>query len=465
MAHLFPGDADEHGAVILCGAAEHKGKTTLLARELILAVDGVDYVPGTRGYRHLKGEFVTHQIRRAKDLGLAYIAVHNHGGHDSVSFSDPDLASHERAYPTLTKLSSRPVGALVCALNAVAGDIWHPDGSRSSVGATTIIGSAKVVLTPEPVRQTGDLRDQFDRQALLFGSTGQSELSASTVVVVGCGGVGMLLIEYLARLGVGRLVVVDPDVVEPSNLPRLPGASRLDAMAHIDRDGIPEWMRAQVRRLAKPKVRVARRIARRANHAVELVSIRGDIADDAVAQCLRGADFVFLAADTMLARDVVNQYAYQYLVPTLQVGSKVVVAPTSGDVTDVFAVVRHVGFGPGCMRCNGLIDPVGLSEESLADAAQAERQRYVDDPDVAVPSVITLNSTGASFAANDFMLSTVGLGGAQPAHRVLRNRPVGQMGIHVTTMDPDPSPGCPVCSTSEGSTFARGDAMDLPTRI
>ncbi|MEJ7721798.1 MAG: hypothetical protein WKF58_15855 [Ilumatobacteraceae bacterium] len=41
-----------------------------------------------------------------------------------------------------------------------------------------------------------------------------------------------------------------------------------------------------------------------------------------------------MAADTMLARDVVNQIAYQYLVPTLQVGSKVVVDPESGAVID-----------------------------------------------------------------------------------------------------------------------------------
>ena len=60
---------------------------------------------GTRGYRHLTGEFVTHLIRRARDEKLVYLAVHNHGGTDTVSFSRTDLQSHERGYPTLLGLT------------------------------------------------------------------------------------------------------------------------------------------------------------------------------------------------------------------------------------------------------------------------------------------------------------------------------------------------------------------------
>jgi hypothetical protein len=53
LAHLFPGDNDEHGAVITTGIAVSGRGVRLLARELHLAVDGVDYVPGKRGYRML----------------------------------------------------------------------------------------------------------------------------------------------------------------------------------------------------------------------------------------------------------------------------------------------------------------------------------------------------------------------------------------------------------------------------
>ena len=47
-----------------------------------------------------------------------------------------------------------------------------------------------------------------------------------------------------------------------------------------------------------------------------------------------------------------------------------------------------------CLSCNGLIDPVRLSEEALGDPEQLANQRYVDDPDVQAPSVITINDMG-----------------------------------------------------------------------
>lgn len=465
MAHLFPGDGDEHGAVLLCGSVRTANGTRLLLREVVPAIDGTDYIPGIRGYRHLTGEFVTTQIRRAKDQRLVYLAVHNHGGADSVGFSRPDLNSHERAYPTLLRLTGRPVGALVCARASVAGDIWLPGGTRAQLQRVDVVGTRRLVLTPSKPPASGRADERFQRQALLFGAAGQASLGATRVVVVGAGGVGMLVVQYLARLGVGHIIVVDPDRVAPSNLPRLPEATRLDAMEFLDRQSMPQFLRRLGRRMASPKVRVARRIARRANRDVVLEAVVGDIADDRVAALAKDADFVFLAADTMLARDVVNQLSYQYLVPALQIGSKVVLDPTNGTVIDTFAVVRHLGLTPGCMRCAGLIDPVRLAEEAVGDPDQVRRQRYVDDPDVEVPSVITLNALATGFAANDFMLSAVGLGGSEPAHRILRNRPVGRDGPHVTVVEPSPQPGCPVCSSEPYSALSQGDAVDLPTRM
>src|SRR5438477_12177042 len=48
--HLFPGDGDEHGALILAGVVETPRETRFLAREIVLARDGLDFVPGQFGY-------------------------------------------------------------------------------------------------------------------------------------------------------------------------------------------------------------------------------------------------------------------------------------------------------------------------------------------------------------------------------------------------------------------------------
>lgn len=462
--HLFPGDHDEHGAVLLCGVAHSPRGTRLLVREVVLAEDGIDYVPGTRGYRHLTGEFVTHQARRAREEELVYLAAHNHGGHDSVAFSGPDFASHERGYPTLLGLTHQPLGALVFAERAAAGDIWLLDGSRTKLVRLVIIGESRTVLTPQPSETDAGVSARYHRQALLFGAIGQAILAETKVAIVGAGGVGMLLVQLLARLGLGHLVMIDPERVDPTNLPRLPEATRLDAMEFVDRDGIPRVVRSVARRLAAKKIRVARRIARRANRGIKFEGVFGDVADDAVARKITDCDFIFLAADTMLARTVVNQIAYQYLIPTLQVGSKPVIDPDTGSVLDVFAVVRSLGCAKGCLSCNDLINAARLAEEVLADPVQRANQRYVDDPDVHAPSVITLNAMGAGWAANDFMQYIVGLGRPAGGFRILRTSPAGCL-PHVVVQDPEPVPSCQVCGTGSFSVRAMGDGRDLPTRL
>jgi len=90
MGHLFPGDEDEHGAVLAAGIVTTDRGTRLLARELFKAAGGVDFVPGRRGYRMLTAEFVRDKIRYCRDERLAYLAIHNHGGRDYVQFSEPD---------------------------------------------------------------------------------------------------------------------------------------------------------------------------------------------------------------------------------------------------------------------------------------------------------------------------------------------------------------------------------------
>lgn len=460
--HLFPGDGGEHGAVLLCGVASTPHRTRLLVRDVIPAQDGVDYVPGERGHRHLTGHFVTHQVRRAKDAGLVYLAVHNHGGTTSVSFSRPDLMSHERGYPTLRNLTGMPVGALVVATEAIAGDIWLPDGQRADLVRTIVAGQSRKAITAHPSITRENVEARYARQARIFGLAGQSLLGDLTVGVVGSGGIGMLLVEYLARLGVGHLIVIDPDRVDRTNLPRLTGATRLDAMEYTRADTRVDLA---LRRFAAPKIRVARRIARRANRRIDFVGVQGDVADERVARRITDCDFLFLAADTMLARNVVNQIAYQYLIPTLQVGSKVVIEPSTGELLDVFGVVRTLGTGRGCLHCNGLIDALRLAEESLGDAEQVRNQRYVDDPGVTAPSVVTVNAMAAGWASNDFLHYAVGLDRPAEGFRILRVRPVAPAAPHITVQEPTAQPMCIVCGEDDQSSRGMGDQGELPTRI
>lgn len=469
-AHLFSGDGDEHGAVLLCGEVRTPRRHRLLVREVVSAVDGVDYMPGARGYRHLSGEFVTRQLRRAKDLDLVYLAVHNHGGRGSVGFSSADLESHERGYPTLVQVRGGIVGGLVLAQDAVAGDIWFEDGHREEVSVTTIVADGMRQLRDARLTRCGPNNtliglEVHARQSLMFGEAGQEVLQRLRVAVVGAGGVGMLIIQALSRLGVGEFVVIDPDVISVSNLSRLPEATLRDA-GGPERSGIAAWLMQKLgRRKPRQKVALAKRVVRGANGRAAIDVFPADVADDPVAKQLRDCDFIFLAADTMLARDVVNQVAYQYLIPTLQVGSKVVLDPSTRRVVDVYGVVRSLGTTPGCLRCNGLVNMARLTEESLASDEQRRNQRYVDDPEIQAPSVITLNAMGVGWAVNDFMQYATGIGRPSSGYRLLRSKPVGARGQQLTLQVPDVDPDCHVCGYGDHSALSRGDGLDLPTRL
>lgn len=452
--HLFAGDNEAHGAVIAAGLVTTERGTRLLARDFFPAKDGIDFVPGVRGYRRLTPQFVHDQIRYCRDEKLAYLAIHNHGGDTKVEFSDTDNRSHERGYPALLDISGQPVGALVLARHALAGDIWTTDRLRRTIRETMVVGRNLRRLYPAPPLPPPEADPTYNRQARWFGDRGQALLATLKVAVVGSGGVGLPLVTMLARLGVGEMVVIDPDRLDITNLPRMPEARRLDALVPLR--ALPRGATV-AERLSVRKVRLARRAAKRANPKIRFKGIAANVAEPESARELIDCDYIFLAADGHLARMLVNAVAHQFLIPAVQLGTRIDINPETGVAEDIRTNIRPILPGVGCLRCNKLISPARLQEESTGQRERA-RNRYVEE--VPAPSVITFNTWAASQAATDFLLMLTELieSSAQTGYTRFRPRQRKVEPVNPITNKGD----CKDCGTEPQSRRARGQEAELP---
>lgn len=88
----------------------------------------------------------------------------------------------------------------------------------------------------ETILAHGLLPARYQRNRSMLSIAEQLRLFRSRVAVIGCGGLGGYIIEQLARLGVGHIVAVDPDVFEEHNLnrqllatPRMLGRAKVEA--------------------------------------------------------------------------------------------------------------------------------------------------------------------------------------------------------------------------------------------
>lgn len=100
-----------------------------------------------------------------------------------------------------------------------------------------------------------DMDDRYSRTRKLIGEEGLANLKASSVLVVGVGGVGSYAAEAVARAGIGKITLMDGDTVQPSNLNRqlvaltsTLGRNKAEVMAERIRDIDPA---AEVTALAR----------------------------------------------------------------------------------------------------------------------------------------------------------------------------------------------------------------------
>lgn len=186
------------------------------------------------------------------------------------------------------------------------------------------------------------------RTAMLMGEEGLATLARSRVAVIGLGGVGGHCAEALARCGVGRLLLIDKDIVEPSNLNRQLVAAKST--------------------LGMPKAEaLARRIADVSDCAAEPVC--AFVTEKDVDELLCGElHFIVDAVDTVFAKLALAQWASAHGVPIVScMGMGNRLDPSQLFITDIYAtegcpLARAVR--KGCRERGIAALPVAVSGEA-----------------------------------------------------------------------------------------------------
>ena len=166
---------------------------------------------------------------------------------------------------------------------------------------------------------------RYSRQVrfLPWGAEGQARLAAARVAIVGCGALGTVQAEILARAGVGTLRIIDRDIVELSNLQRQFLFSEADAS-----EGTPKAVAAS-RRLAQ------------INSEVILEPLIADLSPANAADLLENIDLILDATDNFETRYLINDFSVRENIPWIYgaaVGSYGLKLPVIPGVT-------------ACLRC------------------------------------------------------------------------------------------------------------------
>ncbi|MBP1624977.1 MAG: moeZ 1 [Acidobacteria bacterium] len=166
---------------------------------------------------------------------------------------------------------------------------------------------------------------RYARQAALgeIGNAGQKALSESAILIVGCGALGSAQGELLARAGIGRLILVDRDVLELHNLQRQLLFDEKDVAGRL------------------PKAVAAARRLRAVNSEIVIDDIVADVTAANVTDLVRSADLIMDGTDNFETRYILNDAA-------VQAGKPYVYGGVLGTEGAVLAV--RPGQGP-CLRC------------------------------------------------------------------------------------------------------------------
>lgn len=379
----------EAGAFALAGISVHNNQVDVLVRRPI-PVPSQMMVVQNEYHLEVAPRAINGLISLCESNKLGAVICHSHP--TGLKYSPSDDYGENRIADTLRQFipAEAPIASLLFTPNEVTGRIWFAE-KPNPVMLDEIIVVGHYIRHIEMNKKTADKGriDLYDRQVRALGKTGQIAISQAKVGIIGIGGTGSPIAEQLVRLGVLDIVLIDPDIFSSTNLTRVYGTSFMSVR--------------KSRFLSVYKVNLISRHLKKINPKVRIQAISKNVVLGHVSRALLDRDILFLCTDEHWGRSIVNQIAYQYLIPAINLGVRI--ASNDGIISSAVGVIDVLRPGKSCLWCKQFLRAERIAVESLpsGDRQNLRREGYVEDIDTPTPSVISFTSSVASTAVSIFI--------------------------------------------------------------
>jgi hypothetical protein len=308
-----------------------------------------------------------------EDGPLSAGVIHSHP-HDFDTFPSPSDDDMDGYYANEFEHYSkgRPYMSLIFARDSDGkfyftgrvfdGGEWYPVTELLTVGSELErepcqVRADSLLLHDGVAKTTGGQESTTARLETLLGRAASRRLGNSTVGIIGCSGTGSPATHVLARAGVKRFVLVDPQYLAPSNLERVHGSRFADAI------------------LTEPptKVESLARLIKEINPHAEITCIQGNVLDDLVLDALLECDLLLGCGDSHHCRAALGDLASHYLLPSLEVA--VAMRAKNGKLKLQLIELCQIAPQLPCPFCLRRIDQKALSYELMTEEERKWRRK------------------------------------------------------------------------------------------
>jgi len=387
-AHLFPGDGKEAVAIALCGRRAGETRHCLMVQKIVPVAS--DHCRVRTPMRVTWGtDLLLTPLAEAVQQGLALVKIHSHPG-GFAGFSACDDASDRALFPSIygwMENDQPHASAIMLPDGRLIGRTVSPEGAFDPLGMVAVVGDDLHFWYARD--HTLEVPEFARRHAQVFGAGTTARLRRLAVAVIGCSGTGSPVIEQLARLGVGKLVLVDPDRVEEKNLNRILHATMDDARHY------------------RLKVDVIAQAIAKMGLGTDVIALGRHLGEPAVVRAVAACDVLFGCMDSVDGRHLLNRLATFYLQPYFDVGIKIE-ADGVGGVEQVCGTVHYLQPGKSSLLSRGTytmeqVRAAGLRRANPAAYAAELHAKYLVGVQEDRPAVMSVNMQFASLAVNEFL--------------------------------------------------------------